>query len=79
MGFAAGAGLPAVQAISTVTAPPMPSTNPRSHSASSDVVEAALRERNALVSSSKRTIADLLLLPGAPCKAAMPSRHPVPL
>ena len=47
----AGAGLPAIQAISTATAPLVPS---RSHSASSDIVEAALQQRSALVNSSKR-------------------------
>lgn len=54
MHFAAGAGLPAFQAISTIKAPSVPSSIQRRHSASSDIVEAALQEQFALVNSNKR-------------------------
>ena len=64
MCFAAGAGLPAVQAISTVTAAPV--RIQRRHSASSDIVEAALQERIAFVNSTKREYH---------CRPAAAARH----
>ena len=52
-GFSAGAGLPAVKAIGKITAPCAPSSIQRSHSASSDIVKAALRQHSANVHNSK--------------------------
>ena len=53
VGFGAGAGLPTVKAISKITAPCPPSSIQRSHSASSDIVKAALRQHSANVHNSK--------------------------
>ena len=51
--IAADAGPPAVQAMNTPKALPVPSNIQRSHSASSDIVEAALQEHNTFLKSSK--------------------------